>query len=124
MNVPRYCIHISRTDGADLLQLSMQYNVHISLTFNPLALRVEGLRGSLKGLSEYISSLKKVQSLLLHVYASFKSFLPRVSLMRSLNFQLVVPSGRTCCNAYLGYLVRMLRIMVIEARCAFATKSL
>ncbi|KAG9314451.1 hypothetical protein JVU11DRAFT_5248 [Chiua virens] len=46
-------------DGADLLQLSMQYNVHISLTASPLALRVEGLRGSLKGLSEYISSLKK-----------------------------------------------------------------
>ncbi|EGN97497.1 hypothetical protein SERLA73DRAFT_75173 [Serpula lacrymans var. lacrymans S7.3] len=46
-------------DGADLLQLSMQYNVHISLTSDPLALRVEGLRGSLKQLSEHISLLKK-----------------------------------------------------------------
>lgn len=58
-------------DGADLLQLSMQYNAHISLISSPLALRVEGLRGSLKGLTEYISSLKKVQPLS-HIYASFK----------------------------------------------------
>ncbi|KAH7911939.1 hypothetical protein BJ138DRAFT_1062086 [Hygrophoropsis aurantiaca] len=46
-------------DGADLLQLSMQYNVHISLESNPLALRVEGLRGALKELAEHMSSLKK-----------------------------------------------------------------
>ncbi|KIK99035.1 hypothetical protein PAXRUDRAFT_823202 [Paxillus rubicundulus Ve08.2h10] len=46
-------------DGADLLQLSMQYNVHISLTSNPLALRVEGLRGVLKELTEHMNSLKK-----------------------------------------------------------------
>ncbi|KIJ57886.1 hypothetical protein HYDPIDRAFT_34700 [Hydnomerulius pinastri MD-312] len=46
-------------DGADLLQLSMQYNVHISLTSDPLALRVEGLRGALKELTEHMSSLKK-----------------------------------------------------------------
>ncbi|KAH0838390.1 major facilitator superfamily domain-containing protein [Lanmaoa asiatica] len=59
MSSPRSCIHVSRKDGADLLQLSMQYNVHISLTSNPLALRVEGLRGSLKALTEHISSLKK-----------------------------------------------------------------
>ncbi|KAF9240874.1 hypothetical protein BU15DRAFT_73727 [Melanogaster broomeanus] len=46
-------------DGADLLQLSMQYNVRISLTSNPLALRVEGLRGALKELTEHMSLLKK-----------------------------------------------------------------
>ncbi|KAG2118417.1 hypothetical protein DEU56DRAFT_140884 [Suillus clintonianus] len=46
-------------DGADLLQLSMQYNVHISLASNPLALRVEGLRGKMKRLTEHLSELKK-----------------------------------------------------------------
>lgn len=76
MSFTRYCIHNPRTDGVDLLQLSMQYNVHISLTSSPLALRVEGLRGSLKGLSEYISSFKKVPSLLLHIYASLNPFFP------------------------------------------------
>lgn len=48
-------------DGADLLQLSMQYNVHISLASNPLALRVEGLRGTMKQLTEHLSELKKVR---------------------------------------------------------------
>lgn len=122
MKFPHYCIHVFRTDGADLLQLSVLYNVHISLTFNPLALRVEGLRGSLKGLTEHVSSLKKVQFLVLHIHASFKPFLPRVSLMRYLSFQQVVPSGQICCNAYLGYLARTSRIMVTEARYAFAIK--
>lgn len=46
-------------DGADLLQLSMQYNVHISLASSPLALRVEGLRGTMKQLTEHLSELKK-----------------------------------------------------------------
>lgn len=46
-------------DGADLLQLSMQYNVHISLASNPLALRVEGFRGTMKQLTEHLSELKK-----------------------------------------------------------------
>ncbi|KAG2044734.1 hypothetical protein BDR03DRAFT_937124 [Suillus americanus] len=46
-------------DGADLLQLSMKYNVHISLASNPLALRVEGLRGTMKQLTEHLSELKK-----------------------------------------------------------------
>lgn len=47
-------------DGAHLLQLSIQYNVHISLASNPLALQVEGLRGTLKQLAEYIDTLTKV----------------------------------------------------------------
>lgn len=46
-------------DGADLFQLSMQYNVHISLTSNPLSLLVEGLRGALNQLTEQINSLKE-----------------------------------------------------------------
>ncbi|KAG2149896.1 hypothetical protein BD769DRAFT_1409087 [Suillus cothurnatus] len=46
-------------DGADLLQLSMQYNVHISLASNPLALRVEGLRGTMKRLTEHLGEMKK-----------------------------------------------------------------
>ncbi|KAF9229400.1 hypothetical protein BS17DRAFT_675151, partial [Gyrodon lividus] len=56
---PNQLFLILGKDGADLLQLSMQYNVHMSLTSNPLALRVEGLRGALKELTEYMSSLKK-----------------------------------------------------------------
>ncbi|KAI6031743.1 hypothetical protein BKA83DRAFT_4204738 [Pisolithus microcarpus] len=46
-------------DGADLLQLSIQYNVHISLVPDPLALRVEGLRGALKQMTEHIDALRK-----------------------------------------------------------------
>ncbi|KAI6044928.1 hypothetical protein EDC04DRAFT_2637621 [Pisolithus marmoratus] len=46
-------------DGADLLQLSIQYNVHISLVPDPLALHVEGLRGALKQLTEHIDTLRK-----------------------------------------------------------------
>ncbi|KAI6153500.1 hypothetical protein BKA82DRAFT_4090668 [Pisolithus tinctorius] len=46
-------------DGADLLQLSIQYNVHISLVPDPLALHVEGLRGALKQLTEHIDMLRK-----------------------------------------------------------------
>lgn len=48
------------SDGADLLEMSLTYNVHISLTTHPLALRVEGFRGSLKRLTEHIESVKQV----------------------------------------------------------------
>ncbi|KAH9947903.1 hypothetical protein B0H21DRAFT_736078 [Amylocystis lapponica] len=48
-------------DGADMLDMSMTYNVHISLTTEPLALRVEGLRGSLKQLSEYIVQSRRCE---------------------------------------------------------------
>ncbi|EPQ60733.1 hypothetical protein GLOTRDRAFT_124481 [Gloeophyllum trabeum ATCC 11539] len=51
--------HILGKDGADLLQLSMDYNVHVSLVSNPLALRVEGSPGSIKQLSRHIHSLKQ-----------------------------------------------------------------
>ncbi|KII93548.1 hypothetical protein PLICRDRAFT_171287 [Plicaturopsis crispa FD-325 SS-3] len=46
-------------DGADLLQLSLDFNVHISMTPKPLALRAEGVRGSLKALTERIEELKE-----------------------------------------------------------------
>ncbi|KAJ3554628.1 hypothetical protein NM688_g3008 [Phlebia brevispora] len=46
-------------DGRDLLQLVMKYNVHISLTGAPLALRAEGLRGDIKALEERIRDIKK-----------------------------------------------------------------
>ncbi|KAL6310056.1 hypothetical protein BKA93DRAFT_722239 [Sparassis latifolia] len=46
-------------DGADLLEMSMEFNVHISLTTNPLALRVEGLRGSLDRLSQRITFIEQ-----------------------------------------------------------------
>jgi hypothetical protein len=39
----------------------MQYNVHISLASNPLALRVEGLRGTMKRLTEHLGEMKKVR---------------------------------------------------------------
>ncbi len=47
-------------DGADLLKLSMEYKVHISLIPNPLGLRVEGLRGALSDLSSRLLAIKNV----------------------------------------------------------------
>ncbi|EIW86616.1 hypothetical protein CONPUDRAFT_45660 [Coniophora puteana RWD-64-598 SS2] len=46
-------------DGADLLQLSIGYKVHIGLSSHPLALRVEGLRGDISELTQVIKSLKQ-----------------------------------------------------------------
>ncbi|EPT03978.1 hypothetical protein FOMPIDRAFT_139591 [Fomitopsis schrenkii] len=46
-------------DGADLLGLSRAYNVHVSLNTQPFALRVEGVRGSLKSVGEHIDNIKK-----------------------------------------------------------------
>ncbi|KAI0660400.1 hypothetical protein C8Q70DRAFT_975197 [Cubamyces menziesii] len=46
-------------DGSDLLRLSKEYDVHISLRRKPMGLRVEGTRGSLRGLAEHIDTLKK-----------------------------------------------------------------
>ncbi|KAI0331950.1 hypothetical protein GY45DRAFT_1299916 [Cubamyces sp. BRFM 1775] len=46
-------------DGSDLLRLSKEYDVHISLRRKPMGLRVEGTRGSLRGLAEHIDALKK-----------------------------------------------------------------
>ncbi|CCL98990.1 uncharacterized protein FIBRA_00998 [Fibroporia radiculosa] len=46
-------------DGADLLEMSLEYNVHISLATHPLALRVEGLRGALSKLSDHLTKVKR-----------------------------------------------------------------
>jgi superfamily I DNA and RNA helicase len=48
-------------DGAELLQMSQEYNVHIAVTRSPLALKVEGLRPSLSALSEHITAVKNVK---------------------------------------------------------------
>lgn len=46
-------------DGSDLLQLSTQFNVHVSLVQNPLALKVEGVREALNGVRDHIQNIKK-----------------------------------------------------------------
>ncbi|KZT30476.1 hypothetical protein NEOLEDRAFT_1237729 [Neolentinus lepideus HHB14362 ss-1] len=51
--------HILGKDGADLLQISVEYNVHVSFTSNPLALRVEGLRKSIRGVSARVHELRR-----------------------------------------------------------------
>ncbi|EIN14190.1 hypothetical protein PUNSTDRAFT_56632 [Punctularia strigosozonata HHB-11173 SS5] len=45
-------------DGADLLQMSIDFNVHISVSTSPLALRVEGVRKSMRALTTHIQALK------------------------------------------------------------------
>ncbi|KZP31227.1 hypothetical protein FIBSPDRAFT_945253 [Athelia psychrophila] len=46
-------------DGSELLQMSKDFNVHISVNRDPLSLRVEGLMPSLKALAQYITTVKK-----------------------------------------------------------------
>lgn len=46
-------------DGADLLEMSLAYNVHISLASNPLALRVEGVHNALNRLTEHLASVRQ-----------------------------------------------------------------
>lgn len=43
-----------------MLQISVDYNVHISVKANPLSIRIEGLRGSLKDLEKMLSERRKV----------------------------------------------------------------
>ncbi|OBZ79285.1 hypothetical protein A0H81_00882, partial [Grifola frondosa] len=45
-------------EGADLLQMSMTYDVHISLRKNPMAFKVEGLLVSLNELKAHLNKLK------------------------------------------------------------------
>ncbi|KAG6911886.1 hypothetical protein DXG01_000133 [Tephrocybe rancida] len=45
--------------GANLLELSSEFGVHISFSSNPLSLKAEGSRASLSQLGEYISEFKK-----------------------------------------------------------------
>ncbi|KZT75163.1 hypothetical protein DAEQUDRAFT_23709 [Daedalea quercina L-15889] len=46
-------------DGADLLEMSRTYQVHVSLSTDPFALSVEGVRGALKKVAERIDSIKE-----------------------------------------------------------------
>ncbi|KAI0051716.1 hypothetical protein FA95DRAFT_1511727 [Auriscalpium vulgare] len=46
-------------DGYDLLELSKLYSVHVSLTERPLALRVEGIRASLKNVEDHLARVKE-----------------------------------------------------------------
>ncbi|TDL28369.1 hypothetical protein BD410DRAFT_780867 [Rickenella mellea] len=46
-------------DGSELLQISLDFNVHISVTQEPLALRIEGLRGAMKKLDIVIAARRK-----------------------------------------------------------------
>src|SRR5947209_4656721 len=101
-------------DGADLFQLSMQYNVHISLTSNPLSLLVEGLRGALNQLTEQINTLKEV-SLLLASYFLLKINV-RMSNTKYLSFLQNARSLKTWSNAYLVWQVHMLKITTTKAK--------
>ncbi|TFK41054.1 hypothetical protein BDQ12DRAFT_678804 [Crucibulum laeve] len=56
---PQQCFLLLGKDGADLLNLSSKYNVHVSLSARPLSLKVEGLRGSLERLSTCITQFKE-----------------------------------------------------------------
>ena len=48
------------TDGANLLHAAATYEAHISLVREPLALRIEGMRGSIKKLKDALNSATKV----------------------------------------------------------------
>ena len=50
----------SSEDGSDLLRLVNDFSVRISTIPKPLALKVQGLRSSLKLVSERIGNLKRV----------------------------------------------------------------
>ncbi|KAF8642291.1 hypothetical protein AX16_009561 [Volvariella volvacea WC 439] len=51
--------HILGSDGSNLLSLSTKYNIRMSLSADPLALRAEGIRGSLRQLENEIDTLRK-----------------------------------------------------------------
>jgi hypothetical protein len=50
----------ARSDGADLLSLSIQYDAHIIFSSNPLSVKAEGVRGRIDKLSDHIEDLKNV----------------------------------------------------------------
>ncbi|KAL0951055.1 hypothetical protein HGRIS_007794 [Hohenbuehelia grisea] len=56
---PRQSFLILGKDGSDLLELSAKYDVHITLSSNPLSLKVTGLKSSLEKLGRYMRSMKK-----------------------------------------------------------------
>ncbi|KAF9460791.1 hypothetical protein BDZ94DRAFT_1222387 [Collybia nuda] len=55
---PNEAFLILGKDGINLLSLSRKYNVHVSFSANPLCLRVEGLRGSLDNIGQYIANFR------------------------------------------------------------------
>ncbi|KAH8120394.1 hypothetical protein DFH11DRAFT_59568 [Phellopilus nigrolimitatus] len=46
-------------DGSELLQISIDYNVHMSVSPNPLSIQIEGSKGSLRRLEALIAERKK-----------------------------------------------------------------
>ncbi|KAK7463688.1 hypothetical protein VKT23_005628 [Stygiomarasmius scandens] len=56
---PRQSFMLLGRDGSRLLSLSKKYQVHISFSAKPLALKAEGLRAKLNKFSKYIDSVKE-----------------------------------------------------------------
>jgi len=50
----------NETDGANIINLTGRYNVHMSFTSNPLMLKVQGKRGDLKQIEGYMEVFMKV----------------------------------------------------------------
>lgn len=50
-------------DGTGLLNLAKRYDVHLSFNSNPLALRVQGLRGAVKQVDSYMKYFEEVSLL-------------------------------------------------------------
>lgn len=57
-----------RTDGEELLRLTMRFKVHISLKPEPLSLRAEGVRSALRALEKELTKIKEVRNLALSSY--------------------------------------------------------
>ncbi|THV04838.1 hypothetical protein K435DRAFT_850387 [Dendrothele bispora CBS 962.96] len=56
---PRQSFVLLGKDGSHLLNLSSKYQVHISFSSKPLALKAEGLRAKLNKLGKYIDTVKE-----------------------------------------------------------------
>ena len=67
------CVLTPLLDGSDLSQLSRKYNVHVSVKPNPLAIYLEGSRGSVRDVETYVDGVKKASKLIyscLVIYSS------------------------------------------------------
>ena len=111
-------IHIlftsTKTDGSDLLQISTDYNVHVAVTPNPLALKIEGLRGSLKKLEALIAEKRKVM-----IYGSFIFISLILSRKLSKIHSSYLPERQLVkhfCRISRGLLVPLLRMLVRRER--------
>ena len=58
----------SALDGSDFSELSKKYNIHISVKPNPLAIYLEGSRGSVREAERYVDGVKKVRCLFVFVF--------------------------------------------------------